>query len=164
MKKMMILIIAGFMLGGCSHRIIRTGYEADKKNYQPCDVVIKTRVPVDDSLFVKVGTVELGETGFSTHCSEAEAIRILRGEACAVDADLIVITEERRPGFASSCYRCVADFYQFKMRELADLIEDDQKYDVKNTQSRVQADRSKNTGVIIGGFAIGFVIGLLLFQ
>ena len=164
MKRTIYLFVIGFLLTNCTHRIKRVGYDAKKDYYQFCDVVINNNILINDSIFVKVGSITLGESGFSTRCNESDAIRILRGEACTVNADLIVITDEKRPDVVSSCYRCKADFYQFKSEDLAYTIKDDQQYEIQNTQSRVQKDRSTNATIIAAGFAIGFIIGLLMFQ
>jgi hypothetical protein len=110
-----------------------------------------------------IGEVKLGDSGFSVACSEEHAINILRGEACAINADLIIITEENRPDLWSSCYRCRAEFYRFNKSDNNKDIKSDEIYDPRNIQDRVSRDRLKNTAIAIGSTAIGFIIGLLLF-
>ena len=65
---------------------------------------------------------DLGETGFSVECSEGHALKILENEACAINADLVVINEETRPDVWSSCYRCTATFYKLNMTRIPFII------------------------------------------
>jgi hypothetical protein len=126
-------------------------------------VIIKKNISIADTLATKIGEVKLGDSGFSVACSEEHAINILRGEACAINADLIIITEENRPDLWSSCYRCRAEFYRFNKSDNNKDIKSDEIYDPRNIQDRVSRDRLKNTAIAIGSTAIGFIIGLLLF-
>jgi hypothetical protein len=126
-------------------------------------VIIKKNISIADTLATKIGEVKLGDSGFSVACSEEHAINILIGEACAINADLIIITEENRPDLWSSCYRCRAEFYRFNKSDNNKDIKSDEIYDPRNIQDRVSRDRLKNTAIAIGSTAIGFIIGLLLF-
>ena len=147
----------------CGYRIVRTGYDIKKSDHKYCDIIIKKNAVMLDSLVEKVGEVKLGETGFTSSCSEANAILILKGEGCAIGAELINITEENRPDLWSSCYRCKATFYKFKTpREEID-IHNDTTYDSEKVAERVGKDRKKNVGVYVGSFLIGVVLGLAIF-
>ncbi len=163
MKRMFYLLITVLLFSNCSHRIVRTGYHIKKSDYVTCDVIIKKNISIADTLVTMIGEVKLGDSGFSVACSEEHAINILRGEACAINADLIIITEENRPDLWSSCYRCRAEFYRFNKSDNNKDIKSDEIYDPRNIQDRVSRDRLKNTAIAIGSTAIGFIIGLLLF-
>ncbi|MBK6962510.1 MAG: hypothetical protein IPH20_00905 [Bacteroidales bacterium] len=158
--KLINYLILFLIITGCSHRIIRTGYQMDKSDYRECDIAIQKFIPVTDSM-KKVGEIKLGETGFSVSCSEAHAIEILRNEGCALDANLVIITEETRPDLMSSCYRCKAEFYQLKGKS---DIQTDRQYEPENIQARVSHDRGKNGAILIGSIAAGVLVGLLLFH
>jgi hypothetical protein len=154
-------LIVFLLITGCSHRIIRTGYQMDKSEYRECDIAIQKFIPVTDSM-QKVGEIKLGETGFSVACSETHAIEILRHEGCALNADLIIITEETRPDLMSSCYRCTAEFYQQKGPQIA--ISPDIQYEPESIQARVSHDRGKNGAILIGSIVAGILAGMLLFH
>ena len=109
---------------------------------------------------IKLGSIKLGESGFSTACSEEHAIEILKNEACGIQADFIHITFENRPDLWSSCYRCEADFYQFK--DSLRSISEDPTNTKTQVSTRVKKDRAQNTAVLIGALAIGFVIGFMI--
>lgn len=104
MKKLALFSILLIMISGCAHRIVRSGYDLKKSDYRNCIIVIKKDMQSLDSL-QKVGEILLGETGFSVSCSEAHALEILKGEGCALNANVVNITEEKRPDLFSSCYR-----------------------------------------------------------
>ena len=110
MKPIIYTLLIGLFFTSCSHRIVRTGYQVNKSDYENCDVIIKRNTEISDTVAIKIGEIKLGETGFSVACSEEHAVKILKNEACAIDADLIIITEENRPDLWSSCYRGLADF------------------------------------------------------
>ena len=107
----------------------------------------------------KVGEVKLGESGFSTSCSEERALEILKKEACSLNADIINIIEERRPDVMSSCYRCRAEFYRYTDPEL--VIQSDESYHPAYVTQRVAKDKKNNTAMVVSGVVIGVLLGFL---
>lgn len=162
MKKVLYLLISVLLLSGCSHRIVRTGYKARKSDYRTCDVVITKDTSAVDLQAAKLGEIRLGESGFSVACSEKHAIDILKGEACAINADLIVITDEKRPDFWSSCYRCSADFYRLDNSYHETNFESDEDFASQEVRKRVSKDRSRNASLAIGSAVVGALFALLL--
>ncbi|HEY2775238.1 MAG TPA: hypothetical protein VGK20_14415 [Candidatus Binatia bacterium] len=59
-----------------------------------------------------IGEVRLGDTGFSTRCSQQEAMERVRAQACRIGADLVKITAQNYPNFVSTCYRVRAGLYR----------------------------------------------------
>ncbi|WP_243347252.1 autotransporter outer membrane beta-barrel domain-containing protein [Parabacteroides sp. FAFU027] len=108
-----LLILTFLLTTGCAHQIVRSGYTVNKSEYRNCTIEIKKNVIKTDNL-TQLGIIKLGDSGFSLSCSEDEAIKILKKEGCALNADLINITEEKHPDLWSSCYRCTAVFYKYK--------------------------------------------------
>ena len=156
-----LLTICLFFSSCGSHVIVRTGYHAAKSDYVACDVLIsKERALVADSLVTKVGEIELikSETGAGI-CNERRAVKILRGEACAINADLVVVVEERRPDFWNKCYGCRAKFYQFDSAHVALDLSGDEYYSAEEVERRVDNDMSILALKALGGFAIGFLFG-----
>lgn len=165
MKKILLYLSLGCLfLSSCSHRIIRTGYEVNKSEYRYCPIEIVKTPPATDSEFQKLGEIKLGESGFSSACSEEHAMHILKGEGCALGAHLIFISEEKLPNVWSTCYRCTATFYRFTdqrpMPEIAEEEPDNQEEEY--LRKELSDQEAKNTGVFIISFIIGFAIGLLL--
>ena len=162
MKKLIYFTLASLLFSNCTHRIVRTGYDISKSDYRYCNIAIRKEIPVADTTMFKIGEIRLGETGFAVACSEQHAIDILRSEACALNADVIFITEENRPDLWSSCYRCKAVFYKYKNREQDQLIQSDEVYRNASIEQRVSRDRKRNTAIIVGSVISGLLIGLLL--
>lgn len=61
-----------------------------------------------------VGEARYGDTGLTTHCSNAEIQEMLRQQACRYGADAVKITWESVNSFESTCYRVNADLYRME--------------------------------------------------
>jgi hypothetical protein len=160
MRKPIFYLILAVLISSCSHSIVRTGYQVNKSDYRNCDIAIRKNLFISDSL-QKLGEIKIGESGFSVSCSEADAIEILKNEGCALNADIINITLEKRPDIFSSCYRCTAEFY--KNLNSSVKVQSDEIYKPDYVTDRTSSDRKKNTGLMIGALVGGFIIGFLIF-
>lgn len=161
MKNIFLTLILIALLSSCSHRIVRKGYYTSKYDYTTCDVVLKRDFIVADTIATKLGEIKLGDKGFSTKCNEFDAIRLLKNEACAIDADLIVITKEDRPGALSTCYRCSAEFYKLNSSDKIIDLTDDDVFDPKKLAKRVDSDKNAIRNIFISSFISGFIFGFL---
>lgn len=155
------ILITMLLITSCSHRVVRTGYGNNKQTYYNCNVTVKKSDYPDNNNAVKVGEVKLGDTGFSVVCNENDAIELLKKEACSVGANLVIITDEKRPDLISSCYRCKAILYR---TEDIQNTETDQKYEQYEVNQRVKKDRKNNTVVIVGSVILGFTLGFFMFS
>jgi hypothetical protein len=161
MKSILVYFILSLLLSSCTHRIVRSGYQISNSDNDDCNVIIKKFMHVTDSI-QKIGEIKLGESGFAVACSEAHAIKILNNEACAIQADVINIVEENRPDFWSSCYRCRAEFYKYKISPVQ--VQSNELYNQDSIKKRVSQDRGKNTVIAIMAVVAGILISTLLFQ
>jgi hypothetical protein len=139
-RKIIFMLLSGLLLfTGCSHRIVRTGYDTSKADYRKCNIAVKKCMVVTDSL-VWIGEIRLGDTGFSTLCSEEEAIEILKNEGCAIGANIVNIIEDKRPTLICDCFRCRAEFYRYKSplarHEGSDII-----YSPRFVEERTRMDK-----------------------
>ena len=148
MKEIIYLILCITIFSSCNHRIVRTGYQLDKSDYNNCDIAIRKNSFPHDSVATFLGEIKLGDSGVSTTCNEGDAINILKNEGCALNAELIVITDEKRPSVWSSCYRCRAKFYKFNDSTI--VINSDTTYNNDLLVERISKDRKKNVGIVIG--------------
>jgi hypothetical protein len=160
MKKTIFYFILVLLISSCSHKIVRTGYQINKSDYRNCDIAIMKNMSITGSM-QKVGEIKLGETGFSVSCSESDAIDILKNEGCALKADVINITLEKRPDLISSCYRCRAEFYKYL--DPAISVQSDEAYKPDNISQRTSTDRKRTAGWVIGAIVGGFIFGFLMF-
>ena len=164
MRRVICIVFISAVFTSCSHRIVRTRYTVSKSDYVPCDVVIKKNISISDTVATKIGEIKLGETGFSVACSEGHAINILKEEACTIMADLIVITEEKRPDLLSSCYRCRASFYKYHNSILVEKVQVDENFNPDIIKQRVSKDRGRNTLIAILSVLAGIGISSLLIK
>lgn len=58
-----------------------------------------------------IGSINFKDKGFKIKCSYEEGIRFLKKEAIKQNANLIKITEHKKPDLWSSCHRFEADIY-----------------------------------------------------
>lgn len=164
MKSIAYFLLLGLVFTSCSPRIVRTGYQEQAVATEPCDVIIKKNYSVSDAVATRVGEIRLGDTGFCVSCSEAHALEILKREACSLNADLIVITEEKRPDFYSSCYRGQAEFYKFISGEGAEMPAMDEAYSPENVKERGLRDRRRRGIIMAGSITLGLITGFLISQ
>jgi hypothetical protein len=160
MKSIFLCCLIAFLFTGCSHRIARSGYQKQQVSGE-CDVIIQKDMAIPGDVATLVGGIILGETGMSFNCNEETAMETLKKEACSIDADLVIITKEKRPNLWSSCYRCKADFYRFSTPEAKLAYASHPAYDHSEVKKRVKTDRSRNTMIAIGAAATGFLLGAL---
>ncbi len=112
--RMAVLYIAfSLLLSSCGYNIGRSGYtHSDTPLAQDCEVAIRKELNGNSLPATPLGQVSLRDGGFTTNCDEAEAMRVLREEACQAGANLVYIYQERQPNFGSTCYRCEATLYR----------------------------------------------------
>lgn len=144
----------------CTHDIYRSNYIPHHGEFSKCKVVFKKTVAPGDSL-QKVGEVELKDSHYSTRCNEAHALQLLEKEACALNANVVKIVQEKRPNLGGSCYRCKAEI--FKASLSSEELKSDDYYRKEEIKKRVKADKKTNTALLVTSIALGFVIAALIF-
>ncbi len=107
-----LLIILIFFVSSCSYKVTKNYQTSDSSNQfsNNCNPVIVKKKDLYGLHTKYLGTIKLDDSGLSINCSEEKAIEILQNEACLLNSNLINITEEVKHGY-SSCYRCIAMFY-----------------------------------------------------
>jgi hypothetical protein len=111
MKLLLPLITLTLLFSSCTHQITRVGYTLPATTGIDCKTTIVYGQSEDiDSSAQLLGKIKLGDTGVSSACNEADALSILTKEACALNANLALITDYALPSLASTCYRCSASF------------------------------------------------------
>ena len=126
MRKFIFILSFTFMIS-CSHTIT-TNYQvpAYSKSDNSCNPEILKAKNLFGLYVTYLGTIKLDESFTAINrkvCSESAAIEKLKSQACALNANLINITSEIKPGETippyqmSPCYRCIADFYAIDYNE-----------------------------------------------
>jgi hypothetical protein len=161
MRIILFIAIVILSISSCTHKITRSGYDINKTYYKTCDIVVTKKIAPSDSL-QRLGSIRLGDTGFSASCNEAQAIEILKNEGCAIGANIVHITEESRADVLSSCYRCSAVFY--KSATTASANQSDAHFDSKKVNDRVNEDRGRTTTLVVVSVVIGVIVGFLMVQ
>ncbi len=160
------LVFSAFVvvfLSSCSHKVVRIGYLKTTSEQLGCEVSVSKGSVIPASAKV-LGSIKLGDTGFSVSCSEQKAIQILKKEACSLGANVVLIKTELLPGFLSSCYRCEADFLLVKSADSAvdqPKIENDESVKFPPKEFSQKDKQKQMLGSIIGG-TLGFVLGYTL--
>ena len=159
MKKTIILtLFITVILHSCSPKI-RTHLSTE--SYKPLDpeteiliVNQNKKVPVD---FKFIGELKIGDSGFSTDCGYSKVINDAKDSAKKSGANLIHLTEVKKPNLGSTCYRIKAKLYRNLIQEVLANLSEKRSFEY---QSRLPSDvgyaviyfyRPKNyTGSFIG--------------
>jgi len=161
---LLIAIVAASTLG-CAAAIEKKGYleQGSYPAHTDCSrIAIKKDLPFAKEQMTVVGQIEASDSGFSAHCSEKVVLDIFRKEACAQGADVIHITEEKHPNFASTCYRAEAEFVRFTDREIVESIESDSEYSEEEIAQGSEKTECLHKGIGAAGVLGGAIGGLIL--
>lgn len=139
MKKAITLILfSAIILQSCSPKI-RTNLS--NSSYQPLEseseiVVIEQndQVPENSKL---IGDLKIGDSGFSTDCGYTKVMDEAKITARKSGANLIHLTEVKKPNFGSTCYRIKAKLYRNLNTDIVSGISEKRK--LKN-KSRLSSD------------------------
>jgi hypothetical protein len=84
-----------------------------QKNYPPLDyreeVTVFGKNETAPPTAEKLGTIKVGDSGFSVKCSYATVLERAKTESRKVGGNAIKITRHKYPGFWSSCHRITVD-------------------------------------------------------
>jgi len=164
MKKILLFSTILFLFAGCNYHIIRYGYDKSKNNTKLCDIIIVKQKTISDSVATKIGEVKLGNTGFTSDCSEEKAMIILRQEACGLNADFVNVYEENVPHSVNDCYKCRADFFVYKNKNNK-LFSTNDDVAHQNQNVIIKEVRVKKNSIVamIASGVLGFVVGAFIF-
>lgn len=121
MKTRVFLILGSILfLTSCAARVTSTIHSA----YLPLDfreevIVFGLNEEVPPSA-KNLGTIRVGDSGFSTRCDFATVLEAAKMEARAVGGNVLQITEHRTPDFWSTCHRITAEV--FRLENIEDYI------------------------------------------
>ena len=131
MRKL-ILYLSITLLISCSHKVT-TNYQAPA--YPMAASTCNPKIVKKKNLYGLnanyLGSIKLDEPITYMNrkvCSEAAAIEKLKSQACGLNANLINIISEIKPGetippyHRSACYRCIANFYSIEWNEVNNTI------------------------------------------
>lgn len=156
---MRLILLFAILSASCSHHIVRSNYKPHQDKFDYCNVRI-TKEFSPSANTEKVGTVELEDSRYSIFCNEAHAMKLLKKEACALNADLVHLVNEKRPDALSSCYRCKAEIYKIKNDSLLPL--QNEPYTDHQIDKRVKQDKKRNAVFATTAVLIGFFIAYLI--
>jgi hypothetical protein len=105
----MLVLVALFVATACSPKVSKTIINS----YAPLDykedvLVLGLHTPVPEGA-EKIGTVKIGDTGFTMVCGWNTVIDKAKMEARKAGGNAIKITQHKTPDIISSCHRITAD-------------------------------------------------------
>lgn len=123
-KKSLILLLFGISIISCSPKIrsnlANTIFPPIEKD-QEIFLLDETEIVPQNSAFV--GDLKIGDSGFSTDCGYNTVIENAKETAKKSGANIIELTEIKKPNFGSTCYRIKAKLYRNTNQEvIAGLI------------------------------------------
>lgn len=117
-----VLFLAGILFSACSPKIASNF----TSRYQPLEAGEKVVVlDVEDNLpenFEMLGSIKIGDTGFTTKNGTYDAVlKLAKEQARQVGGNVVKITEHKSPDFVSSIHRIKADI--LRVKDITTLIE-----------------------------------------
>lgn len=164
MTKALMLFMGFIFLTSCGLTRHRAGYyPMEERDPLDCEVRVATMATVDDLQKVEVGVLTLGEAPFLEYpwiCNKEDALKVIREEACNVNANFANIIHENYPTFMQSCYHCTVVLYRVPDTERKKLKE----AIAKSQETEPDPDPDWNL-VVLGKFIktaalVGAVIGI----
>lgn len=133
MKKTIIsTLLISTILQSCSPKIrTHLSTEGTKPLDSETEVLIikqDEKVP-ENSKFI--GELKIGDSGFSTDCGYTKVMNDAKATAKKSGANLIYLTEVKKPNFGSTCYRIKARLYRNLNKELVSSF-----YDKRNIENK----------------------------
>ena len=174
--KVIVLLAFAALTSGCAASVSRIGYDVPRampvasvseqsvleteSPGAPHSVLITTDVAaIQDSSAVLLGQIRYRDSGFSTKCDEASALRLFQADAVALDANVVLITKESLPDFWSSCYRAEAGLYRVPDPVSLAQVRDQRTPDCLRVN---RGARSADQLWSIIGYSAGIVVGTVL--
>jgi hypothetical protein len=113
MKNKFFLILGSILLlTSCSARLT----SSLQKTYAPLDYREEVRVfEIGEEIppnAEKLGTIKVGDSGFSVNCNYATVLDKAKTESRKVGGNVLKITKHKRPDVWSSCHRITADVFK----------------------------------------------------
>lgn len=107
------LITAIIVLASCTPAIQKNISSDYEQEVQPQDIAVFKPDMVLPEDAQKIGSIEIGDTGFTTDCSLTKVVNLAREKASQQGAHAIKLTNVNEPDLASTCYRINAYAYRY---------------------------------------------------
>ena len=112
MKQVFFILGTSIFLLGCGttqYRNVLT-YSAPLENNAPVEIIAQGQnVPINAKL---LGSVNIGDTGFTTKCSYQQVVSDMLKQARAMGGNLVYITKHQPPDEKSTCHRISVNVYK----------------------------------------------------
>lgn len=160
-KTIILLLLVTLILQGCSPKIKAN---LSSSTYDPLDSVTEILIVKQDEKVPEnsefIGDLKIGDSGFSTDCGYSKVMGDAKNTAKSSGANIIHLTEVKKPNLGSTCYRIKAKLYRNLDQELITSLSE--KRTIEN-KSRLPSDadyaviyfyRPKNSYGSLIGFKI----------
>ncbi|MCF4101881.1 DUF2846 domain-containing protein [Gillisia sp. M10.2A] len=131
-KKLSLMLLA-IIAVGCSPKIrsnlANTSFSALESKEEILVLDTNEKVP-ESSQFV--GDLKIGDSGFSTDCGYTKVIDEAKIAARKSGANLVHLTEVKKPNFGSTCYRIKAKLYKNVNTEVLTKLSENNKLENKS--------------------------------
>ncbi len=115
MNKKFLFFIASIIIGlsGCSPKI-SSNFTNPQSTLSSNEKVafLDVEDPLPENL-IKIGALKFQDSGFSTDCSFNSLLNKARIEARKNGANIVKVTNKKKPDLWSSCYRLKIDLYSY---------------------------------------------------
>lgn len=114
MKKNFLILSTIFILAGCASTVktnILNKEAALTTNDKVAFLDVNHKIPENSK---KIGSAKFGDSGFSIDCDFNSNLIKARQIARENGANIVKVTESKKPDLWSTCYRMKVDFYKYE--------------------------------------------------
>lgn len=124
MRKILLLIIGIVLLmTSCSPKLTSVMLKTyPQLQYQNEVMVFGVNEPAPPNA-EKLGSIKIGDSGFSTNCGYTTVLDMAKMEARKVGGNAVKITQHKLPDFVSTCHRITADVLRIDSTDYTPIIE-----------------------------------------
>jgi hypothetical protein len=145
MKKTIFLLIA-FAYFSCAPKVkSKISVLHEPLSYNETVVLLEKNQPLPDGA-QKIGTVRVGDSGFSVDCGWDVAIEHARVEARAAGGNALRIIKHTKPNGGSTCDRITAEIYKLDSNIVQKLMEEQ----TTVVDSKLYIYRESGQGALVG--------------
>ena len=150
MKKLFFVSIVLLFIVGCAPRValdIKTTQPPLSYNMEVVVIGLKEVVPESAQY---IGTVKVGDSGFTVDCDYPIIIEKAEIEARKSGGNLLKITSHKTPGIMSTCHQITADIYHVEdLTLLGEMAEESAFFDSTANYAMLHVYRTGSAGAFI---------------
>lgn len=150
MKNSIIVVVVLYLIVGCAPKVSVDLSVTNPPLKYAQEVVILSLTDLVPEAAIFIGSVKVGDAGFTADCDYPVMIEKANIEARKAGGNLLKIRVHDTPDFKSTCHRITADIYYLDdVGALADQVQESAYFDSSASYAMLHIYRSGGTGALL---------------